>query len=225
MTTSVTNNDWKSPKWRPFRLSGETADMRLYATLVIIMVPDALARSKHNAISNHRGNSAITSVTNYMIHCNAIYHWLRAYTKWSLGPLLLTWCNFWSLGMDKLFHPTLNNGCNYLSKLGLKLNPESKMGYWSCENVASCIHRRRICASVKKLSLVQVMVCRFFGANPLPKPMLTYSRLALRNELRWNFNQDVTIFSQRISFGKSQSPIPFMPRWVEKVFISPHYII
>ena len=30
--------------------------------------------------------------------------------------------------MDKLFHPTLYNGCNYLSMLGLKLNHVSKRG-------------------------------------------------------------------------------------------------
>ena len=36
----------------------------------------------------------------------------------------------WSLGMDKLFHPTHYNGCNYLSMLGLKLIHVSKRGYW-----------------------------------------------------------------------------------------------
>ena len=35
-------------------------------------------------------------------------------------------CNRWSLGMDKLFHPTLYWACNYLSMLGLKLNHVSK---------------------------------------------------------------------------------------------------
>ena len=30
-------------------------------------------------------------------------------------------CNRWSLGMDKLFHSTLYNGCDYISMLGLKL--------------------------------------------------------------------------------------------------------
>ena len=34
----------------------------------------------------------------------------------------------WSLGMDKTFHPTFYNGCNYLSMLGLKLNRVSKRG-------------------------------------------------------------------------------------------------
>ena len=37
-------------------------------------------------------------------------------------------CNCWILGMDKWFHPTLYNGCNYLSMLGLKLNHVSKRG-------------------------------------------------------------------------------------------------
>ena len=36
----------------------------------------------------------------------------------------------WSLGMDKLFHPTLHNGCDYISMLGLKLTHVSKRGYW-----------------------------------------------------------------------------------------------
>ena len=35
----------------------------------------------------------------------------------------------WSLGMDKSFHPTHYNGCNYLSMLGLKLIHVSKRGY------------------------------------------------------------------------------------------------
>ena len=34
----------------------------------------------------------------------------------------------WSLGMDKWFHPTVYNGCDYLSMLGLKLNHVSKRG-------------------------------------------------------------------------------------------------
>ena len=34
----------------------------------------------------------------------------------------------WSLGMDKKIHPTLYDGCNYLSMLGLKLIHISKRG-------------------------------------------------------------------------------------------------
>ena len=37
-------------------------------------------------------------------------------------------CNRWSLGMDKLFHPTLYWAYNYLSMLGLKLTHVSKRG-------------------------------------------------------------------------------------------------
>ena len=36
----------------------------------------------------------------------------------------------WSLGMDMLFHPTLYNGCNYLSMPGFKLNHVNKRGPW-----------------------------------------------------------------------------------------------
>ena len=46
-------------------------------------------------------------------------------------------CNRWSLGMDKLFHPTVYNGCNYLSMLGLMLNPVSKSGPQKISHTAS----------------------------------------------------------------------------------------
>ena len=36
----------------------------------------------------------------------------------------------WSLGMDKYFHPTLCNGCNYLPMRGFKLIQVSKRGPW-----------------------------------------------------------------------------------------------
>ena len=35
-------------------------------------------------------------------------------------------CNRWSLGMDKQFHRTLYNGCNYLCMSGVKLNHVGK---------------------------------------------------------------------------------------------------
>ena len=37
-------------------------------------------------------------------------------------------CTRWSLGMDKLFHRTLYNGCDYISMLGLKLIHFCKRG-------------------------------------------------------------------------------------------------
>ena len=33
----------------------------------------------------------------------------------------LQWCNHWSFGMDKQFHPILYRACDYLSMLGLEL--------------------------------------------------------------------------------------------------------
>ena len=42
--------------------------------------------------------------------------------------------NGWSLGMDKNFHPTLHNVCNYLSVVGLKLNHIRRRGP-SCLNL------------------------------------------------------------------------------------------
>ena len=53
------------------------------------------------------------------------------------------------IGMDKQFHPTLYNGHNYLSVVGLKLNHVSKRGPWrhvrNCEVIGSLeswFHRR-----------------------------------------------------------------------------------
>ena len=51
-------------------------------------------------------------------------------------------CNRWSLGMDKLFHPTVYNVCNYGSMLGLKLNHVSKRGPWgtiACVRNVECL--------------------------------------------------------------------------------------
>ena len=61
--------------------------------------------------------------------------------KWSHTQESVGWHNFsilklqrlrrWSLGMDKLFHPTVyNNGCSYLSMLGLKVIHVSKRDHW-----------------------------------------------------------------------------------------------
>ena len=46
----------------------------------------------------------------------------------------------WSLGMDKWLHPTLYNGFNYLSMLGLKVHPVSKRDHlWKTKTGFSCI--------------------------------------------------------------------------------------
>ena len=55
-----------------------------------------------------------------------------------MGPMLATWTLLseltLTLGIDKLCHPTLYNGCNYSSMLGLKLNHVSKRAH---ENVGA----------------------------------------------------------------------------------------
>ena len=48
---------------------------------------------------------------------------------WHLSIPKLQHVHRWSLGMNKKFHPTLYNGCYYLSMLGLKFIHVSKMGY------------------------------------------------------------------------------------------------
>ena len=40
-------------------------------------------------------------------------------------------CSHWSLRMDKQFHPTLNQACDYLSMQALKLNHVIKMCHWN----------------------------------------------------------------------------------------------
>ena len=42
-------------------------------------------------------------------------------------------------GMDKQFHPTLYNGCNYLSMLGIKLNHASERGPWERDSFISVV--------------------------------------------------------------------------------------
>ena len=48
-------------------------------------------------------------------------------------------CNRWSLGMDKQFHPTHYNACNYISMLGFQWIHVSKRGHRSLfEPILSC---------------------------------------------------------------------------------------
>ena len=43
--------------------------------------------------------------------------------------------------MDKLFHPTLYNGCDYVSMLGSKLIHVSKGGNWCDLSLVICLFR------------------------------------------------------------------------------------
>ena len=48
-----------------------------------------------------------------------------------LSILKLQRLHRWSLRTDRKFHPTLYWACDYLSRLGLKLNHFSKRGHWA----------------------------------------------------------------------------------------------
>ena len=62
----------------------------------------------------------------------------------------------WNSGIDRLFHPTLNNGCNYISMLGLKLIRFNKMGPWlRVTKMADHMHRVLVW-SFTKISLSRV---------------------------------------------------------------------
>ena len=53
--------------------------------------------------------------------------------------------NYWSLGMDKLFHPTFNWACDYVSMLVLKLIHVSKrVSGTICVVVCSSIQHRKM---------------------------------------------------------------------------------
>ena len=52
-------------------------------------------------------------------------------------PNFSQWCNHWSLGMDKSFHPTLYWACDYLSMLRLKLIHVSKRDPWCPKSSAT----------------------------------------------------------------------------------------
>ena len=72
------------------------------------------------------------------------------------NPKLQRW-HCWSLGMDKLFYPTLYNGCNYLSMLGLKSNHVSKRGhgtklctYFMCRTVVDTKMWKFHCNAISK---------------------------------------------------------------------------
>ena len=55
--------------------------------------------------------------------------------------------------------------------------------------------------SVNWVIMVKVMLCRLFGAKPLPEPVLTYSQLSpYRNKLQWYLYQYLNIFIEENAF-------------------------
>ena len=89
---------------------------------------------------SHSCNVIFTSHKSKTRRGSLLYHrhfpsaWISNYIHCKVwDEITCTFSNFngkhrWSLGMDKLFHPTLYNGRNYMSMLGLKLIHVSKKG-------------------------------------------------------------------------------------------------
>ena len=63
------------------------------------------------------------------------YHGLTLIPAWVSNYMPSKVLRHWSLGMDKGFHPTLYDGCNYLSMLGLNLIHVSKWGHGSTKMI------------------------------------------------------------------------------------------
>ena len=67
----------------------------------------------------------------------------------------------WSLGMDKLFHPTLYNRCNDLSMLGWKLNHVSKKDHSNfCANPILRYIMREHVSSLTESSKYTLLISR-----------------------------------------------------------------
>ena len=103
--------------WLSIRLSGEVIT---YKTAIEIWVPF----NNIDQLKTQYG-FAITSIIKY---------------GWNYVSIpKLERCSRWSLVKDKLFHPTLYHGCNYLSMLGLKVIHVIKRG--SCCLPLRVVHR------------------------------------------------------------------------------------
>ena len=119
------------------------------------LCPRYLLLLQHSCYTIVAGECSICTAVEYAII------WFRIWFV-TLAPFLLKWFNFnlsmdkqlhtlktvgWNyssipklqrlyrriLGMKNQFHPTLYNGCDYISMLGLKLNHISKRGYCSSQ--------------------------------------------------------------------------------------------
>ena len=66
-------------------------------------------------------------------------------------------------------------------------------------------------------TLIQVMACYLFGAEPLPELMLTFVNKTIRNKLHWNLNQNTIFFTDENAFEKvicEMEAILSRGRWV-----------
>ena len=72
---------------------------------------------------------------------------------WPVGEILIPEM-LQSLGMDKYFHPTLYNGCNYLSMMVLKLNRVSKRGP---RTLAGIVNLMLVCCTCTSKELKRIL--------------------------------------------------------------------
>ena len=84
--------------------------MEMYRPEHLIMNEHISRAGKCSAMQEFGSQNINSLLSSDTIWCHRT--WLNWFRKW-----LHRWC----LGMDKEFHPTCYNGCNYLSMLGLKL--------------------------------------------------------------------------------------------------------
>ena len=70
-------------------------------------------------------------------------------------------------------------------------------------------------------SLVQVMACHLFGAEPSPEPMLTYWQRNLLNKFQWHFDWNIMVFTEEDIFEHvicRMMTILFWPQCVNPFF-------
>ena len=108
-------------------------------------------------------------------------------------------CSRWSLGMDKWFHPTLYNGCNYLSILCLKLNHVSKRNPRCPGKVMTAKLSMFPFGKINNHWFRQWLVAWSAPSHYLNQcwHILNWN---LRNKLQWNLNRNPFIFIQENAF-------------------------
>ena len=110
----------------------------------------------------------------------------------------LQWLHRWSLGMGKLFHPKLFNGCNYLSVLGLMLNHVSKKGHGNLNwNVGHCECQinSHVCTNAITKYNTHIQGSRYTRRISVSSPNLTKSQ----NSNVWLHNFHIAVTSSHLS--------------------------
>ena len=149
------------------------------------------------------------------------YRWVRYITvashgvanQWQLGCLLNNWFGLKTNKISKLLIIGPLCGESSGDSLGMEwwckhgLHVMTPYTIWSCcSSPPNATYRRRWSGT----SLVYIMACRLFGANPLSKPMMTSHQSHLVNRLQWNISE----LSNFHRWNCTSSPVilpPFSP--------------